>query len=128
MNCMQHVARGALAACAFALVTSAAAGCGSSDDTVVEPHADGGAGTDAGTDATPGTGGPDASVGPPTTFGGDRPAELKVPTGYDPARPTPLVIALHGYAANNTYVSAVLGLDPLYDTAGFLLLAPHGTL
>ena len=122
MNCMQSVAHGALAVCAFGLLTGAAIGCGSSDATVAPP------GADAGPDATPGPGTPDAAGGLPTTFGGDRPAELKVPASYDPATPMPLVVALHGYAANNTYVSAVLGLDPLYQTAGFLLIAPHGTL
>jgi polyhydroxybutyrate depolymerase len=66
---------------------------------------------------------PDASV--PTTFGGERPAELRVPAGYDPSRPTPLVIALHGYSEFNTYVAGVLRLDP--NAGGYLLISPSGT-
>src|SRR5690349_15749612 len=71
---------------------------------------------------------PDAAAGLPTEFGGDRPAALLVPSGYDAAKPTPLVLSLHGYSPFNSYANAVFGLDPLYDTAGFLLLTPHGTL
>jgi polyhydroxybutyrate depolymerase len=105
---------GAALVLAFAALT---VGCGSDDSTTPRP--------DAGSESTT----PDAApAGPPTTFGGDRPAELKVPSGYDPAVPTPLVVALHGYSPNTTYVGAILGLDDLYDSAGFLLIEPAGTL
>ncbi len=69
----------------------------------------------------------DAAVGPPTEFGGARPATLLVPPSYDKSTPMPLVVALHGYnKASSTYETGLLGLDPLYQTAGFLLIAPAG--
>jgi polyhydroxybutyrate depolymerase len=125
MSCAQYeTRRHIIAAFVAALAVSGAAmllGCGGDDSTPT-----------VGADAAPGVidaaPGDDATSGPPTSFGGARPAELKVPSSYDPAVPTPLVVALHGYSPNTAYLEAVLGLDPLYDTAGFLLIAPTGTL
>src|SRR5256885_1497406 len=37
---------------------------------------------------------------PPTEFGGDRPATLAVPDGYDPGHAYPLLVMLHGYRAS----------------------------
>ncbi len=65
---------------------------------------------------------------PPTTFGGTRPAELLVPSSYSAATPMPLVIALHGYSSITTYVTGVTRLAYAYETDGFLLIAPTGTL
>jgi polyhydroxybutyrate depolymerase len=64
----------------------------------------------------------------PTTFGGNRPAQLLVPTSYDPATPMPLVVAMHGYSNNTSYEVAVLGLQDAYESQGFLLLIARGTL
>jgi polyhydroxybutyrate depolymerase len=96
----------------------AACGDGSNEsaDAAVTPSMDGAP------DAAHGDAGPDEAL-----FGGVRPAQVLVPPGYDPQTPTPLVVALHGYSTNTTYVAAVLGLDPLYKTAGFLLVSPQGT-
>ena len=85
---------------------------------------DGGSTTDAAPPAIDAAG-PDGP--PPTRFGGDRPADLLVPSSYDPATPIPLVIALHGYSNNNTYVTGVTRLAFTYETDGFLLIAPSGS-
>ena len=69
---------------------------------------------------------PDADLTPPTTFGGDRPATLIVPTTYDPATPTPLVVALHGYFTDPEYIMAYLRLDTFAEDHGTLLIAPDG--
>jgi len=51
------------------------------------------------TKTTGGDAGP-ASVTTPT-FGGARPLEqFRVPAGYDPAKPAPLVVVLHGYGGS----------------------------
>ena len=103
-----------------ALISLGFLGCSSDEEPPSAPDAAGP--PDAGVTQ------PDATVGLPTEFGGDRPAELLVPAGYDAGKPTPLLLSLHGYSPFNAYANAVFGLDPLYDTAGFLLLTPHGTL
>lgn len=61
-------------------------------------------------------------------FGGDRPVYLEVPTGYDHATPTPLLIVLHGYSANAFTQLAYTKLDRLVEEEGVLLLAPEGTV
>ena len=63
-----------------------------------------------------------------TTFGGARPATLVVPGSYDPATPTPLVLVLHGYSTNTTYAAPLLQLTAAASTAGFLMIAPAGTV
>jgi polyhydroxybutyrate depolymerase len=62
-----------------------------------------------------------------TTIGGDRPVTVQVPTGYDPAEPTPLVVLLHGYGVDGDIQAAYLRLAPAADAAGMLLVAPDGT-
>jgi polyhydroxybutyrate depolymerase len=107
MNCMQFAAAAALLA-----LTA----CASESESL----------PDAGPDAAA----PDApthDAGLPTVFGGARPADLLVPSSYDPSQPTPLVVALHGYHQINSYVTGVIGFNDLYESAGFLLIAPHGT-
>jgi polyhydroxybutyrate depolymerase len=72
---------------------------------------------------------PDAS-GPPAdyTFGRDRPLNvLRVPEGYDAAKPAPLVIVLHGYGANGAAQSVLFNLGSIADREGFFLIAPDGT-
>jgi polyhydroxybutyrate depolymerase len=62
-------------------------------------------------------------------FGGSRPVELHVPPGYDPARPAPLVILLHGYGVDGAREDAgVTHLAEEADRAGYLFAAPDGTV
>lgn len=70
---------------------------------------------------------PDFPADPPSTVGGDRPARVTRPRDYDATRPWPVVILLHGYGASGLVQSAYLGLPPLANELGFLLVAPDGT-
>jgi polyhydroxybutyrate depolymerase len=74
------------------------------------------------------TAGAGGSTPLPTTFGGDRPVELIVPSGYDPAEPAPLVILLHGYSAGGALQELLFGLRPLAEQHGALYAYPDGTV
>ena len=57
----------------------------------------------------------------------DRPFELHVPTGYDPARPGSLLVALHGYTSNGSEVFSFFGLAEASDSRDVLVALPQGT-
>lgn len=79
---------------------------------------------DAGSDAA---GADDGGI--PPTFGGSRPVKFfSVPAGYDPSRPAPLVMVLHGYGASGLVESIYLRLKDVADAEGFFLVAPDGTV
>lgn len=77
---------------------------------------------------------PDAAVdamvfGPaPDSLGGDRPAALRVPSDYDPARAYPLVVLLGGYWNLSSDLDDWLGTSAYLDELGFLLLMPDGLI
>jgi len=83
-----------------------------------------GATADASSDGATGM---DAAAALPREFGGDRPARLVVPSSYDAATPTPLVMLLHGYGASSRLQDAYFGLSRAARARGFLLLLPEGT-
>jgi len=59
--------------------------------------------------------------------GAQMPYRLYVPQAYDPARKTPLVVALHGYGGDQNYFFAALPTLPeLLDQLGFIFVAPMG--
>lgn len=59
--------------------------------------------------------------------GADMPYRLYVPQSYDPTRPTPLVVALHGYGGDQNYFFASLPTLPdLLEQHGFIFVAPMG--
>jgi polyhydroxybutyrate depolymerase len=60
------------------------------------------------------------------TLGGDRPAQLLVPEGYDGA-PRPLVVLLHGYSIDAMAQDSYFRLSSRVDELGFFLLLPNGT-
>ncbi|MEB2314265.1 MAG: alpha/beta hydrolase-fold protein [Sorangiineae bacterium] len=95
-----------------ALFAAAVGGCGSGDESAGP--------TDAGTVIeVPET---------PPTFGGPRPVKVfRVPAGYDPSRPAPLVMILHGYSVNGLLQSMYLRLTDIADSEGFFVVAPDGT-
>jgi polyhydroxybutyrate depolymerase len=57
---------------------------------------------------------------------GDRPFRLHVPTTYDDAEPTALVVALHGWRGTSHRVEAQLDLEEASESHGFLLALPEG--
>ena len=59
--------------------------------------------------------------------GAEMPYRLFVPESYDPAKQTPLVVALHGYGGNQDYFFAQLdSLPALLEQHGFIFVAPMG--
>jgi len=59
--------------------------------------------------------------------GADMPYRLYVPQSYDPAKKTPLVVALHGYGGNQDYFFAALAeLPELLERHGIIFAAPMG--
>ena len=58
----------------------------------------------------------------------DRPYDVFVPTGYDAAAPTPLVLLLHGYTASGDIQEAFFKFEPLAESRGFLYVHPDGTV
>lgn len=57
----------------------------------------------------------------------DRRYEVVSPTGIDGEALLPLVVLLHGYASSGAEIAAYLGLAPLAQQRGFLLVAPDGS-
>ena len=60
-------------------------------------------------------------------LGGERPAEVYLPEGYDPATPAPLVILLHGYSATGTIQDLYFDFHAQATAAGFIAVVPDGT-
>lgn len=76
--------------------------------------------------ARPPTDGPSAAGEPGMSKLGiiaERDTMMYVPPGYDPARPTPLLVLLHGAGGNTARLLALL--QPLADEAGLILLIPN---
>jgi polyhydroxybutyrate depolymerase len=59
--------------------------------------------------------------------GGDRPVTVQVPAGYDPHRPAPLLIVLHGYGSSGQDHDAYFHLGQAAEQRGFLYVYPDGT-
>jgi polyhydroxybutyrate depolymerase len=57
----------------------------------------------------------------------DRPFQLHVPRGYDPATKAPLVVLLHGFRASGLIQEAYFKLTAESDRRGFLYAVPDGT-
>lgn len=52
---------------------------------------------------------------------------VHVPKGYDPKKPAPVVLALHGAAMNGPMMVWFSGLNKKSDDAGFIVVYPSGT-
>ncbi|MCC6621613.1 MAG: hypothetical protein IT385_10190 [Deltaproteobacteria bacterium] len=70
---------------------------------------------------------PDDTIDPAAPLGGDRPARVVLPEGYDPARAWPLVLLLHGYSASGELQDLYLGFSPVAAQQGFITIVPDGT-
>jgi polyhydroxybutyrate depolymerase len=67
------------------------------------------------------------SSGTDTVQIGGRDVTVHVPASYDPARPAPLVVALHGYTSNAKELETYLHLTPESDRRGFVYVYPDGS-
>src|SRR3954452_9338116 len=74
---------------------------------------------------------PSPSVAAPrranVTVGGDRPVTVQVPPGYDPAKPAPLLLVLHGSGSSGREEDAYLHLGKEAARRGYLYAYPDGT-
>ena len=61
------------------------------------------------------------------TVGGSRPATLALPVGYDPQKPIPLLLALHGYSGYASMMDDFFQIPSRIDTKGFALILADGT-
>ncbi len=104
-----------------------------SDDETA-PAGGGGTGGDApgGGGGSPTAGGGGAGGSGPVTedfeAGGDRPVTVKLPTGYSPETPAPLLILLHGYSASGAIQESYFQLGPVASANGLVFAAPDGTV
>lgn len=58
--------------------------------------------------------------------GRTRAYRVHVPPGYDATRPTPTVLAFHGFGSSDVQLEGLTGLSTLADTEGFLAVYPRG--
>lgn len=58
--------------------------------------------------------------------GATRKYRVHAPAGYDPARPVPLVIAMHPYPGNGSAMIGMTGLDEMAARENFLVAYPDG--
>jgi len=114
-----------IAALLTPILAIALVACG--DDS---PTGGGGAGQGAGADGGANEGGGGAGQGGSLTSdfvaGGDRPVDVHLPEGYDPAQPSPLVILLHGYTVTGAIQNAYFGFQAVASQKGLIFLAPDG--
>ncbi len=104
--------------------------------------------TDTRVDATPGASIVDAAAGPEAAvlegsasdaeeslppidmtgpIGGSRPADVKLPDGYDATKKHPLIVLLHGYGATGSVQDFYLGVSREALPRGYLVALPNGT-
>src|SRR4051794_32103732 len=57
----------------------------------------------------------------------DRTYLVHVPPSYDPAKPSPVVLALHPFGTNAALMSRISGLGATADREGFVVAYPNGT-
>ncbi|MCP3100151.1 hypothetical protein LZ198_14845 [Myxococcus sp. K15C18031901] len=58
--------------------------------------------------------------------GRERQYRVHVPPGYDATRPTPVVLAFHGFGSTGRQLESRIQLSALADTEGFLAVYPQG--
>ena len=67
------------------------------------------------------------SSGTGTVEIGGRPVTVHLPDSYDPARPAPLVVGLHGYTSNPGELETFLRLTPESERRGIISAYPDGS-
>jgi len=64
---------------------------------------------------------------PTLQIGGDRPAQVSIPSDYTTTTRYPLIIVLHGYGASGDIQAKYLGLYSRVDPGQYVLVVPDGT-
>ncbi len=64
---------------------------------------------------------------PVRTIGGERPATLMLPGGYDGDSPIPLVMVLHGFTGNAGWTDDRFGISKRVDSDDIAVVLPNGT-
>lgn len=64
---------------------------------------------------------------PDLQIGGERPAQVQIPSNYTTTTRYPLLILLHGFGAFGSVQSSYLGLDVRVDSKQYVLVTPDGT-
>ncbi len=59
--------------------------------------------------------------------GGLRPAPVVVPSTYDPTKPAPLLILLHGFGSNSKSINRKYNLQSALEANGMVYITPNGT-
>lgn len=67
------------------------------------------------------------ATNPPLEIGGERPAQVWIPSNYDANKRYPLLVVLHGFGANGFLETLYMGFDQRVDGFQFILVAPDGT-
>jgi polyhydroxybutyrate depolymerase len=62
-----------------------------------------------------------------TSTSGTRTALVHIPTGYDPTKPTPIVLNFHGLAGSPSQEEGLTLMDAEADSQGFVVVYPQGT-
>jgi polyhydroxybutyrate depolymerase len=70
--------------------------------------------------------GPADAAADTSPIGGDRPTMVAVPGSYDAAKPTPLVVVLHGYFSFPEYIGSFFKLGALAEDQHVLVVSPAG--
>jgi polyhydroxybutyrate depolymerase len=125
--------------CVLSLAVGLAPACSSSSDANGTPPTGGDAstGSDSGADAQAGDssslidGGADArdaAANDASSIILARPYTLKVPSGYDASKPTPLLVMFHGYSATGAIEESYFRIGDVVDAHGFLYAYGDGTI
>jgi polyhydroxybutyrate depolymerase len=64
---------------------------------------------------------------PTLQIGGERVADVLIPSDYNTATRYPLIVLLHGFGANGYVQSLYLGLNTRVDSGQYVLVVPDGT-
>jgi polyhydroxybutyrate depolymerase len=64
---------------------------------------------------------------PDLQIGGERPAQVQIPSNYTTTTRYPLLILLHGFGAFGSVQASYLGLDVRVDSKQYVLVTPDGT-
>ena len=109
------VAQGVGAACLLLLAACSDSNNSSVDTSPLPPALTGCADTDS------------CLSNPNLQIGGERPAQVQIPSNYTTTTRYPLLILLHGFGAFGSAQSSYLGFDVRVDSKQYVLVTPDGT-